>query len=35
MFDGFLPASKVKKKQKLRNPSQCETEFGTVFASQR
>ena len=29
MFDGFLPASKVKKKkQKLRNPSQCETEFG-------
>ena len=26
MFDGFLPASKVKKK--LRNPSQCETEFG-------
>ena len=28
MFDGFLPASKVKKKQKLRNPSQSETEFG-------
>ena len=27
MFDGFLPASKVKK-QKLRNPSQSETEFG-------
>ena len=28
MFDGFLRASKVKKKQKLRNPRQCETEFG-------
>ena len=28
MFDGFLPASKVKKNQKLRNPSQSETEFG-------
>ena len=30
MFDGFLPASKVtvKKKKKLRNPNQCEVEFG-------
>ena len=29
MLDGFFPASKVKKKKKkLRNPSQCETEFG-------
>ena len=28
MFVGFLPASKVEKKRKLRNPSQCETEFG-------
>ena len=28
MFDGFLPASKVKKNKKLRNPSQRETEFG-------
>ena len=27
MFDGFLPASTVKK-QKLRNPSQSEKEFG-------
>ena len=29
MLDGFLPASKVKKKKKkLRNPSPRETEFG-------
>ena len=28
MFDGFLSASKVKKKKKIRNPSQRETEFG-------